>query len=145
MVMVHVDEDEWDARAKALGGASHHLVAGFAARLGYRMGRRRAGDGSVTVQLPISERTENDTCANALSFVSITVDPAQLTTSLHEIRGASRQAFKTMREKPDDATQINAQTAAVPFVPKRLGSPMRPTPTTISLWAVRTPATSKPL
>ncbi|MGH3524348.1 MAG: hypothetical protein ACRDU4_16360, partial [Mycobacterium sp.] len=120
MVMVHVDEDDWDTRAKALGGMSHHLVAGFAAEFGGRMRRRRSRDGKVTVQLPISERTETDTRANALSFVSITVDPAQVTTSLHQIRIASRQAFKTMREKPDDTAQINAQTAAVPFVPRRL-------------------------
>ena len=57
VITIHVDLDDWDARAKALGGTSKTLVAGFAAKLGQQMGRRRAGDGAVTLLLPISERT----------------------------------------------------------------------------------------
>ena len=54
-ITIYIDLDDWDARAKALGGTSNTLVAGLAAKLGERMGRRRAGDGAVTLQLPISE------------------------------------------------------------------------------------------
>ncbi|HEX2284514.1 MAG TPA: hypothetical protein VHI10_06755, partial [Mycobacterium sp.] len=62
---IYVDLDDWDARASSLAGTSYSLVAGFAAKLGDRMGRRRAGDGSVTLHIPISDRTPDDTRANA--------------------------------------------------------------------------------
>ena len=51
-ITISIDLDEWDDRAKALGGTSATLVAWFAARLGECIGRRRAGDGAVTLQLP---------------------------------------------------------------------------------------------
>src|SRR5262245_62930572 len=66
---------------KALGGTGHTLVAGWAARLGERMGRRRASDGAVTLQMPISDRTAGDVRANAMSFVTISVDPTPVTRS----------------------------------------------------------------
>ena len=58
-VTISVDLEDWDARAKALGGTSNTQVAALAAKLGERMGRRRASDGAVTLQLPMSERTED--------------------------------------------------------------------------------------
>ena len=57
-VTISVDLDDWDARAKALGGTSNTLAAALTAKLGERMGRRRHRDGAVTVQLIVSERTE---------------------------------------------------------------------------------------
>src|SRR5699024_4710738 len=80
--------DDWDARAKALGGTSKTLVAGLAAKLGEHMGRRRPGDGAVTLQLPISERTEGDTRANAVSFARVVADPTRVTTDLRDLRAA---------------------------------------------------------
>ena len=115
-VTIHVDLDDWDARAKALGGTSNTLVAGLAAKLGERMGRRRAGDGAVTLQLPMSDRTEGDTRANAMSFATISVDPTRVTTDLRDARAAIKQALRTLRETPDESLQLLWLT---PFTPKR--------------------------
>ena len=115
-ITIHIDLDDWDARAKALGGTSNTLVAGLAAKLGERMGRRRAGDGAVTLQLPISERTEGDTRAIAVSYARVSVDPTRVTTDLGDIRAAIKQALRTLRETPDESLQLASLT---PFTPKR--------------------------
>lgn len=120
MITVDVDCNDWDARAKALGGMSHHLLAGFAAKLGERMGRCHPGDGLVTLQLPISDRTEDDTRANALSFVSIEVDPAEVTRDLHGVRIANGQAFKRMREASNDSADFLSLAPLAPFTPRRV-------------------------
>ena len=93
-ISICIGVDDWDARAKALGGRSNTLVAGLAAKLGERMGRRRAGDGAVTLQLPISERAEGDTRAIAVSFARVSVDPTRVTTDLRDARAAIKQALK---------------------------------------------------
>src|SRR5262245_2859693 len=38
-ITIYVDLEDWDARAEALGGASHTLAAAFAAKFGARIGR----------------------------------------------------------------------------------------------------------
>lgn len=118
-VAIHVDLDQWDARAKALGGTSHHLAAGFAAKLAERMGRRREGDGAVTLQIPLSDRTEGDTRANTLSFVSVSVDPDPVTSDLSDARAAIRQAFDTLRRAPEQASPLLPVAPLAPFAPKR--------------------------
>ena len=115
-ITIHIDVDDWDARAKALGGTSNTLVAGLAAKLGERMGRRRAGDGAVTLQLPMSDRTEGDTRANAMSFANISVDPTGVTTDLRDVRAAIKQELRTLRETPDDSLQLLWLAS---FTPKR--------------------------
>ncbi len=115
-VTVYIDLDIWQARAKALGGTSNALVAGLAAKLGERMGRRSAGDAAVTLQLPMSERAEGDTRANAMSFACVSVDPTRVTTDLHDVRSAIKQALRTLRETPDKSLQLLWLT---PFAPKR--------------------------
>ncbi len=114
-IAICIDLDDWDARAKALGGTSNTLVAGLAAKLGERMGRRRAGDGAVTLQLPMSDRAEGDTRAVAVSFARISVDPTRVTTDLRDVRAAIKQALRTLRETPEER-QILWLT---PFTPKR--------------------------
>ena len=59
-ITISIDLDDWDARAKALGGTSNTLAAGLTAKLAERMGRRHDGDGAVTLQLVMSDRTEGD-------------------------------------------------------------------------------------
>jgi hypothetical protein len=115
-ITICLDLDEWDARAKTLGGTSYSLVAGFAAKLGERMGRRRADDGAVTLLVPISDRTSDDTRANAASLATISFDPTQVTTDLSGARVAIKQGLKTLREVPDETLQLLPLT---PFVPKR--------------------------
>ena len=111
----YVDLDEWDARAKALGGNSYSLFAGLAAKLGERMGRRRA-DGTVDLLIPISDRTPDDTRANAMSHAKVSVDPTPVTTDLSGVRVMLRQALKTAREAPNEAAQFFP---LAPFIPKR--------------------------
>ncbi|OMB97777.1 hypothetical protein A5733_09355 [Mycobacterium sp. NS-7484] len=114
---VYIDLADWDARAEVLGGASHTLAAAFAAKLGEHLGRTRAADGAVTLQLPISDRVSaDDTRAMALSYARVTVDPSQATTDLREIRTAIKHTLKHMRETPDVSKELLWLTS---FVPKR--------------------------
>ena len=115
-VSIQIDLDEWDARAKALGGAGKTLIAALAAKLAEGIGRRRAGDGFVTLHLPMNDRTEGDTRANAMSIASVSVDPSRVTTDLRDIRAAIKQALSTLRETPDESLQLRS---LIPFTPKR--------------------------
>ena len=114
---VFVDADEWDARAHSLAGTSNTLLAAFAARLAQGLGRV-AADGSVTLTMPINERTAGDTRANAITNVDITVDPAPATTDLREIRAATKQALIRSKEEPDERWTL---LPLVLLVPERLG------------------------
>jgi hypothetical protein len=93
----YVDLAEWNERAKGLGGNSLFLLAGFAGRLGVRMGRVR-DDGSVTLSFPMSDRAENDTRGNALVFLVVPVDPTHLSSDLREIRVKIRRALADLSE-----------------------------------------------
>ncbi|OHU98271.1 hypothetical protein BKN37_20955 [Mycobacterium talmoniae] len=115
-ITIYLDVADWDARAAALGGTTHHLAAAFAATLGERLGRRH--DGVVTVQFPISDRRPGDTRANALSFVDARVDPAGLPTDLAGIRATIGRELGTLRQHPDAASPILPLTPLIPFVPK---------------------------
>ncbi len=111
---IFVDADKWDACAHALGGTSNTLLVGLAARLAERAGRV-AADGSVVVTMPVNERIDGDTRANAISGVNVTVEPA--TTDLSGIRAAVKQALIRHREVPDLSQDLNA---LVPLMSKRL-------------------------
>ncbi len=115
-VTIYVDLDDWDARANALGGTSYSLFAGVAAKLGEHLGRCRSADGTVTLLIPFSDRTLDDTRAMAMSFAKVSVDPTQVTTDLSGARVIIKEALKTAREAPDPALQILPLT---PFIPKR--------------------------
>ena len=115
-ITIHIDLDDWDTCAEALGGTSNSLLVGFAAKLGERAGRRRAGDGVVTVPFAVSVRTEGDTRANALSFPNVSVDPARVTTDLRDVRVAIKEALTTLAEVPDERLQLLPLT---PLTPKR--------------------------
>lgn len=115
-ITIYIDLDDWDGRAKALGGTSNSLFAGFAARLAECFGRRRADDGAVTLSFPVSDRTDDDTRANALSFAGVAVEPARVTTDLRDVRSAIKQALQALREVPDESLQLLPLT---PLTPKR--------------------------
>jgi hypothetical protein len=110
-----LDGDEWDARAHSLGGTSNTLLAGLAARLAQRVGRVGA-DGSVALAIPVNERIADDTRANAVTMVDITVDPAPAARDLREIRAATKQAL-IRREVPDERRTL---LPLVPLLPQRL-------------------------
>jgi hypothetical protein len=111
-----LDADEWDAHAHALGGTSNTLLSALAARLAQQVGRV-AADGSVTLAIPVNERTADDTRANAVAMVNITVDPAPATTDLREIRAATKQALIRSREEPDERREL---LPLIPLLPRRL-------------------------
>jgi hypothetical protein len=96
-VTAYVDAAEWDACAKGLGGNSFTLVAGFAGRLGVRMGRV-CDDGTVTLSFPIGDRTEDDTRGNALVYPTISADPTRLSSDLGDVRLKFKQAFADLEE-----------------------------------------------
>lgn len=94
----HLDAGDWDARANSLGGTSNSLLAGFASRLGVRMGRVR-DDGSVTLSFPVSERGgDDDTRANALLRARVTVDPTDAARDLSGLRAETKRAFTDATE-----------------------------------------------
>jgi hypothetical protein len=113
MATIFVDADEWDARAHSLGGTSNALLAGLAARLAQRVGRV-AADSSVTLALPVNERTADDTRANAITAVDITVDPAAAATDLRAIRAALKQALIRRQEVPDERWALLPLTPLLP-------------------------------
>jgi hypothetical protein len=115
-ITIYIDLDEWDARAKALGGTSSTLAAGFAAKLGGRTGFRHEGDGAVTVEVLVNNRTEGDTRALAVTSVRVNIDPTLVTTDLSDARVAIKQALTTLRETPDNSSLLAAMT---PFTTKR--------------------------
>lgn len=114
---VYVDLGEWDARAESLGGASHTLAAAFAARFGERIGRARESDGAVTLQIPMSDRTEEDTRAMALSYARVTIDPTPVTTDLRDVRAAIKQTLATLKETSEESKQLLWLPS---FMPKRM-------------------------
>ena len=113
---IFLDADQWDARARTLGGTSNTLLAGLAARLAQRAGRLTA-EGWATPSIPVNERTAGDTRANAITNVDITVDPALAATDLREIRAATKQALIRHREVPDARWAL---LPLVPLLPQRL-------------------------
>jgi len=113
---IFFDADEWDACAHSLGGTSNSLLAGLAARLAQRVGRVTT-DGSATPSIPVNERTADDTRANAITNVDITVDPALAATDLRQIRAATKQALIRHRDVPDERWAL---LPLVPLLPRRM-------------------------
>ena len=54
----------------------------------------------MTITLPVSERTPDDTRANALTSIDLRVDPGQVTTDLQAIRDQVKRGLCTVREPP---------------------------------------------
>jgi diacylglycerol O-acyltransferase len=112
-----IDASEWDARAQSLGGTSNALLAGLAADAAQRMGRVTVEAGAVLLAIPVNERTDGDTRANAVTNVDVTVDPTNATTDLRGIRAAIKKALSDHNEVPDERLAL---LPIVPLVPKRL-------------------------
>ncbi|AKS34222.1 hypothetical protein [Mycolicibacterium goodii] len=105
-----VDAEDWETRARSLGGTNNGLLAGFAARLAQHMGRVTA-DGAVDLTLPVNERTAGDTRANAITNVDFSVDPTPVSTDLRATRASIKQALIR-----SNAT-VNERFALLPLVP----------------------------
>ncbi|MUM07342.1 MULTISPECIES: hypothetical protein [unclassified Mycolicibacterium] len=92
-----LDIDEWDQRAKALGGTSNVLFAAFAARVGQVVGRL-GDDGRAMLSFPVNIRTEGDTRGNALSTITVMADPEKVSTDLTELRGEIKRELAGVDE-----------------------------------------------
>lgn len=115
-IVAFIDIDAWDSRAKELGGNSHSLVAGFAAKLAEHIGRVRPEDGTVKLMIPVNERDSGDTRANAVTIGYANLAPATVTSTLTEAREVIRGALRAVREEPNESFQT---LPLIPFVPKR--------------------------
>jgi diacylglycerol O-acyltransferase len=115
-IAAYLSEALWDARAESLGGTSNSLFAGIAARLGQRMGRVD-DHGLVKLMFPVSERTEDDTRANALTGMALTVDPAGVSESLAAVRAEIKRNLAALGETRND---LFAPLPLTPLIPQRL-------------------------
>lgn len=114
-VTAMIDLNEWDVRAKNLGGSSNSLVAGIACRLAVATGRVLR-DETVTLRLLVSLRTAGDTRANALTSIDIAVDPTYAAEDLRKIHaGVTRATLETMESRDDE---LLAPTALASITPK---------------------------
>jgi hypothetical protein len=116
LLAFYIDEDQWRERMESLGGTSNSLFAGFAAKLGQIFGRVDES-GLVKLQFPVSERTEGDTRANALNGMSVVLDPANVTTSLRDVRSALKAQLAKMS---DTRHELLGPVALAPLIPPRV-------------------------
>jgi hypothetical protein len=115
-VWIRLKQDEWTARAEALGGTASTISAAFTAKLDQHMGRRHGDADDVRVLLTVNKRTATDTRAVAVSFVRVGIDPDVVTTDLRQARAAIKQALKTEQDAQDESAELVPLT---PFTPKR--------------------------
>lgn len=113
-VTVHVDIGQWDERAASLGGTANSLSLGFAARLGYRLDWV-GEDGSVTISVPVNERLPQDDRGNALTAVTLTVDPRTVTSDLTSVRSGLKTALNDLA---DSRNELLAALPLTPLVPR---------------------------
>lgn len=111
-----IGADQWDLRTEELGGKHNSLFVGFAARLASTLGRV-SGDRRVHLSLPVSDRVDGDTRANALTAMRVSVDPELVTTTLAEVRTDLKTARRAL---PATSADLLTAMALVPFTPKAL-------------------------
>ena len=114
MVTVYADAELWDSRAAELGGTPTSLFIGLTCRLGWRLGWLN-DQGVVGITVPVNDRTEGDTRGNALTQVSMTVDPAEVYTDLSTVRADLKTALTTLG---DVRHELLTPLPLVPLVPK---------------------------
>ena len=117
LATVFIDMHEWDACAEKLGGTSNSLLAGFAAKFAQRVGRVTPGEGLATLSMPLNQRIDGDTRANAVGNIDLTVDPTKVAADLRELRAAVKKALIRAQDIPDEKYAL---LPLVPFLSERL-------------------------
>lgn len=117
-VTAYLDCRQWDERSESLGGTSNSLFLGLVARLGTRLDRVE-DDGTVTLSIPVSERTEGDTRGNALTAVRLAADPSEVTGDLRGVRAGLKAALSTQGEERNKLVGPLPLTPMVPRVVAR--------------------------
>jgi hypothetical protein len=115
-VAAYVDEAQWQSRMESLGGTSNSLFAGIGAKLGQVFGRVE-DSGLVRLQFPVSERTEGDTRANALTGMTLMIDPADVTASLRDVRAELKRNLAALSEA---RFELLGPVALAPLIPPGL-------------------------
>ncbi|HCA52663.1 MAG TPA: hypothetical protein DEP24_07070 [Mycobacterium sp.] len=110
----YIDMRQWDERAKSLGGTSNSLFLGIAARIGQGLGWIEH-DGTVTLSIPVNERTDGDTRGNALTAVRLTADPSTVADDLTDLRAGLKAALLTLGQAHNE---LVAPLPLTPMVPK---------------------------
>jgi diacylglycerol O-acyltransferase / wax synthase len=113
---IYIDEEQWVRRTESLGGTSNSLFAGIAARLGQVLGRVD-DHGMVKLSFPVSERTEGDTRANALTGMTLTIDPRTVTAGLREVRAELKRNLAALA---DTRFELLGPVALAPLIPTGL-------------------------
>lgn len=116
-VTIQTSAAAWDARARTLGGSSNTLFVAFAARLSHRMGRVLPDGRSVTVVLPVSDRTVDDDRANALTSITLTVDGHGVADDLNGVRADVKGLLAALAHEPNE---MLAGLPLIPFTPRWL-------------------------
>ncbi|WP_459966898.1 hypothetical protein [Mycobacterium sp. MUNTM1] len=116
-VTLQTDAAAWEARARALNGSGNALFVAFGARLAHRMGRVLPDGFSVTVVLPVSDRTPDDDRANALTSITLTVDGAAVAGDLSDVRAKIKRALTALEDEPNE---MLAGLPLIPFTPRWL-------------------------
>ncbi len=116
-----VDLASWDARALDLGGSSNSLLIALATQLAVLMGRVSPADSTVTISVPVSERSADDTRGNALTAITLRVDSTRATTDLQVIRNEMKQGLAALEQNPNELLK---PLPLIPFVPKWLARKM---------------------
>ncbi len=110
MATLAVDVEQWDARARAVGATSNSLLVGVATTLAQRIGRVGV-DNTVNLTMPVNDRLEGDTRANALTNVDFALEPPATTNDLRGVRSDVKRAL--IRH----GSQTNVRWALLPLVP----------------------------
>ena len=116
-VTMQTDAAAWDARARELTGSSNTLFIAFAARLARRIGRVHADGTTVTVVLPVSERSADDDRANALTSVTVAVDSGAVLDDMRRVRADVKSRLTSLAQRPNE---MLAGLPLIPFTPRWL-------------------------
>ena len=108
-VTMQTDASAWDTRARELSASSNTLFIAFAARLARRMGRVHPDGNTVTVVLPVSERSAGDTRANALTSITLAVDSEAVLDDMRMVRADIKSRLTSQ--------QPNEMLAGLPLIP----------------------------
>jgi hypothetical protein len=113
-VTMQTDDAAWEARARELWGSSNTLFIAFAARLAHRMGTVHSDGHTVTVVLPVSERSADDDRANALTSITLDVDSEAALVDMSRIRADVKRRLTSVGHQPNE---MLAGLPLIPFTP----------------------------
>lgn len=111
------DEQEWEARARALGGTGNTLRLALTAHAAAAIGRVDP-EGQVALSIPMSDRVAGDSRANAVVPLALRVDPDGITEDLGGLRAAFSEARALVRSAGDVSANPMDTLALVPFIPR---------------------------